>query len=271
MRKPTFTSSLRVAAAGLVAAGVCAVLGAGTAVSNADAPADPVPSGYVGLQDASSGAHAEIQVDPSASDAGAITIGLPGTGLVWATAVISGSGTSSVVQIRYDGDASLDAGAQLDDEFGWNNTVSGDLRTVHLRLVGHVDSRSHAGVLNVWVDDRKFQISSADVPTGSALSSLVTRYVAAMRAHDAGAMYDLSDSNMHAATTRKAFVDQAASDPFFAGLTDVATSGSATVSTNESGVRYATITLTARSGGQSQSGLLTLVWDHGAWRVYGVR
>jgi hypothetical protein len=254
-----------------VGAGVCA-----TTVSSGSAQAllsnDNQDVAAFGIQDDASGAHAEVQVDPAAPGYGDITVAIPGVGVVWATSHASPSGGSSLVQLRYDGSASEDPDADVDSELGWDYTLSGTVDSIALRLVGHVDTATRTGLLNVWIDGHHYQLSSsAHQPSPSALTDVVSQYVTAMRGHDAGAVYDLSDSQVHETLTRAAFVSQMSADPQFMQVTAVSTSGTATQATTDSGVRFATIPVNMTAGGVVQTGSLTLVWDHGVWRVYGVR
>lgn len=258
-------------AGAVVAAATVVILLAARPASSAPTPP---PGLEFGVHDTATGAALSLQADPSSDGYGGFTIAAPGLGVVWATATATMSGQSPILQVRYDGDGYLDPDATLDDEFGNGYVLSGDVDHVDLRVVGHVNTTSHEATINFWVGGTHYQLSSGSGGGGGTVSgaaAVARQYVAALLGHDAGAVYDLMDSQTHSAATRDDFIAKTGSDPDFAGVTAAAVSGQPALATTDAGVAYATVGISTTSRGSTTSGTLTLVWEKDAWRVYGVR
>jgi hypothetical protein len=254
----------------LVAAGISGFLATTPAASS---PMPP-PGLEFGVHDQDTGAHLSLQANPAADSYGSFTIATPGMGVVWATADATMSGSSPVLQLRYDGAGYLDKDASIDQETGSDYVLSGSSDKVDLRVVGHVNTTTHEAVVNYWVDGAHHQLNSRG-PAGSAPESaaaaVAQKYVAALLAHDAGSVYDLMDWQTKTSVTRDKFVSTTGTDPDFTGITAASVSGTPTIDSNDGGVTYAVMPISVTSQGSTTDGKLTLVWDRGAWTVYGVR
>lgn len=254
----------------VVVAGISAFLAAGPAVSSPTPP----PGLEFGVHDQSTGAHLSLQADPATDGYGSFTIATPSLGVVWATADAAMSGSSPVLQLRYDGDGYLDKDASIDHETGSDYVLSGSSDKVDLRMVGHVNTSTHEGVVNYWVDGDHYQLNThgaAGSGSGSAVAAVAHKYAAALLAHDAGSVYDLMDWQTRTSVTRDTFVSTTGSAPDFTGITAASVSGTPSIASNDGGVTYATMDISVTSQGSITGGKLTLVWDRGAWQVYGVR
>jgi hypothetical protein len=254
----------------VVVAGISAFLAAGPAASS---PAPP-PGLEFGVHDQSTGAHLSLQADPATDGYGSFTIATPSLGVVWATADAAMSGSSPVLQLRYDGDGYLDKNASIDQETGSDYVLSGSSDEVDLRVVGHVNTSTHEGVVDYWVDGDHYQLNThgaAGSGSGPAVAAVAHKYVAALLAHDAGSVYDLMDWQTRTSVARDKFVSTTGSAPDFTGITAASVSGTPSIASNDGGVTYATMDISVTSQGSITGGKLTLVWDRGAWQVYGVR
>jgi hypothetical protein len=260
----------------VVALAVLVAAGAGGFLATTPAASSPTPPPGLefGVHDPSTGAHLSLQADPSADSYGSFTIATPDLGVVWATAAAAMSGDSPVLQLRYDGSGYLDKNASIDPETGSDYVLSGGSETVSLRIVGHVNTTTHQGVVNYWVGGDHHQLNSsgpAGAGSSSAVMAVADEYVAALLAHDAGAVYDLMDWQTRTSVTRDTFMSTTGTDPDFVGITAASLRGTPSVASNDGGVTYATIDISVTSRGSATGGKLTLVWDRGAWKVYGVR
>lgn len=260
----------------VVALAVLVVAGAGGFLATNPAASSPTPPPGLefGVHDQGTGAHLSLQADPSADNYGSFTIATPDLGVVWATAGATMSGDSPVLQLRYDGSGYLDENASIDRETGSDYVLSGASEKVSLRVVGHVNTTTHQGVVNYWVNGDRHQLNSsgpAGAGSSSAAAAVAHAYVAALLAHDAGAVYDLMDWQTQSSLTRARFVSTTGTDPDFVGVTAASLSGAPSVTSNDGGITYATIGISVTSRGSTTGGKLTLVWDRGVWKVYGVR
>jgi len=254
----------------LVAAGTSGFLAATPAASSPTPP----PGLEFGVHDPSTGAHLSLQADPARDGYGSFTIATPGLGVVWATADATMSGDSLLLQLRYDGDGYRDKDASIDPETGSGYVLSGSSTKVDLRVVGHLDTTTHEGVVDYWVDGHHHQLNThgpAGSGSQSAVAAVAQEYVAALSAHDAGSVYDLMDRQTQTSVTRDRFVSTTGTDPDFTGITAASVSGTPSIASNDGGVTYATMDISVTSQGSTTGGKLTLVWDRGAWQVYGVR
>jgi hypothetical protein len=251
-------------ALGLLLGGGAVLLVLGGAQSSAAAkPAGGLQLGLLDKQDAS---YVLLQLDPSKEAYGSFAISLPGTGLVWPKVPGDVTTSGATTHVAYDGDGYLDPSARLDTEFGVNFGLSGEARPVHVRVISSVDVGHHSGVLNVWVAGKHVTINATQA--APLPRPVADQYVAAVLAHDAGAIYDLADSDTHAAITREDFITEMNKGDQFAAITGASVSGDGAVTTTDAGISFATFPISLTTGGNTRTGSLTLVLDHGAWRVF---
>jgi hypothetical protein len=263
----------RTAVIGIVAIGVAAA--AVLAHPSASHAAQPPAAMTNGFQDHTSNDYLRIQLDPTAANYGGFVVAIPGTGLTWAAQPAAASTKSDhSVQLRYDGTGYLDANAKLDTEFGVGYQTVGAPTTITLRLIGQVDPAHTSGSIELWVNGIHYQFAAAPAPQNA--DTVGNAVLAALKANDWTALYNLADDSLRGGGTAAQFTQQVQAQ-FGAGgqVSDAHSIGATTYTTNQAGVSYAnlpvSITVIHAGATQTATGTLVLIDDQGSWRWFTMK
>ena len=255
----------------IVAALTAAVVVAAPGASSAAPPPTATTGGF---QDHSSNDYLRIQLDPAAPGYGGFIVAVPGVGLAWGEQPATARRESDhAVQLRYDGGGFLNAGAQLDTEFGVAYQPNGTSTKIRLRLVGSVDPAHGTGSIELWVNDVHYRFAAASAPQNAGTTA--DTVLAAIVRGDWSALYDLADDSLRAGGTAAEFTAQV-QQQFAANnkVTSAHTTGTISYSTNAAGVTYASVpvSMTAVLDGatQTMAGTLVMIYNQGRWRWFTV-
>lgn len=237
--------------------------------------ATPPPAAMAnGFQDHSDGDYLRLQLDPSQANYGGFVAAIPGVGLAWPAqpATVSTKSDHSA-QLRFDGQAYLNAGAKLDTEFGVDYQISGPTTAVSLRLIGQVDPAHGTGTVELWINDKHFHLAADSSPADA--SAAAKAVLTAIKTNDWVALYGLADSSLRAAGGPAQFAQQMETQFAGGGVLDAHGSGPITYTTTTTGISYAnqpvSFTVTHDGATQAASGTLILIYNEGSWRWLTVK
>jgi hypothetical protein len=285
----------------VVVTAVLAAAGLLTFTAGSGSAEDPPTDLSNAFHDSRQGSTLRIQLDTTASNFGAFTLALPGNGLVWPDTLGSAKVVTSAAQLAssaagskangfqlncpgttsqlpfvkghkvfwlsYDGTGSIDAGAQLDTEFGVNNVATGSAAAVSsLHLCGVADATSGYALVGVAVD--KVIKLIAAVPLALPPASVVQQYLTAVTKSDWATLYTISDTSLRKSLTQSDFVAAMKADGTTVSQAQV--TGPTSTLTTTAGVTYARTPIRTTSAGTSTDGTLVLILDSGAWKVLTV-
>lgn len=159
----------------------------------------------------------------------------------------------------------------MDTEFGVGYQFAGTATSATVRFTGQVDAAHGSSPIEVWVNGTHYHVAAGNAAQNA--DSTANAVVAALKANDWPALYDLADDSLRNGMTAAQFAQQVTS-AFGAGtkITDVTITGAITYTTNQAGVSYAdvpiTMTVFVNGANQTTAGVLVLIDDQGSWRWF---
>lgn len=218
--------------------------------------------------DGANGSYLDVRLDTSKQNYGSFAAVISGQGRVWPKGRVSASqGSGDAIELRYEGDGLRDPRVKP----GSRDEPSRPLKrpqAVRLRLAGQLNPARHIALIDVWVNDEEYRITSAGEPRGA--QAVVDDFLQAIRTHDWQTLYGVETSYMHNGSTRAQFVSAMPN----AGVITTATAARATGPTtfyDRSGASLARtpIRLTYGRGRDATSTDATVVCAvaDGAWGV----
>lgn len=260
--------SLILFAAVVVGSAVAVVAHPGVTRASAATPSAQMSGGFL---DRTNGDYLRVELG-DATDQGAFVLAIPGVGLIWphgqATVTVE---SDHSIQLRYDGAGSQDPTATLDPEFGVRYQQQGPGQDATVRLIGQIDPSHGTGSVEAWVNGKHVHVGAAAASTPTSATVAGNAYLAALRAGQWTALYQMSDADLRAGVTESDFAKGMATAPGTTGIVD-AVAGTPTVTTSAAGVTYANVPIhLAYSGAPAKDGTLVLIMNGTDWKVFTVK
>lgn len=273
---PRFCELRRLTLAILLAVGIAITVLAFTVHSGQTLPTEAqalsVDRSY-GFIDQERGTTLHIQLDPSRPQNGRFDFASPGVGRfesigTGVTTKVQGDGSATM---QYDGRATLNRGAALDEVFGALSVPSGKSETVSIHFDAKMERDRHTLTAQLSFDGRVYRLDSRTSPRDADKTlAIITDAVARQ---DWAKLYEQACRPFRARVSRDAFITWIGGDLGALGsVTGVKVVSGPTYASARSGYHLATarlaLTLRGKDSTITRMADATLVLDGGQWRFW---